>query len=152
MSEPERTRYADRGRRAFGVIAADRSKPGEYGLNPGLNCDSVGGVNKAVVKRRVPREKLTQLGALGVLLLLGGLALAGPSGLLAWGENVAMLEQRQDRIAHLSAERDELKNRVALLDLNHADPDLVGELLRRNLNVVHPDEVVLELQPPQGAH
>lgn len=112
----------------------------------------MGAVNKTVVKRRVPREKLTQLGALGVLLLLGGLALAGPSGLLAWGENVALLDQRQGRIAHLTAERDELKNRVALLDLNHADPDLVGELLRRNLNVVHPDEVVLELQPPQGAH
>jgi cell division protein FtsB len=105
-------------------------------------------VNKDVAKRRVPREKLTQLGALGVLLLLGGLALAGPSGLLAWGENVALLEQRQEQIAHLAAERDELKNRVALLDLNHADPDLVGELLRRNLNVVHPDEVVLELKPP----
>jgi cell division protein FtsB len=108
-------------------------------------------VNKAVVKRRVPREKLTQLAALGLLLLLGGLALAGPSGLLAWGENVALLEQRQDRIARLTAERDELENRVALLDLDHADPDLVGELLRRNLNVVHPDEVVLELEPPEGA-
>jgi cell division protein FtsB len=77
--------------------------------------------------------------------------LAGPSGLLAWGENVALLEQRQDRIARLTAERDELENRVALLDLDHADPDLVGELLRRNLNVVHPDEVVLELEPPEGA-
>jgi cell division protein FtsB len=106
-------------------------------------------VNKAVIKRRVPREKLTQWGALGVLLVLGGLALAGPSGLLAWGENVAQLEQRQDQIARLTAERDELKNRVALLDMNNADPDLVGELLRRNLNVVHPDEVVLELKPPQ---
>jgi cell division protein FtsB len=126
-------------------------KTSEYGLNPHLNCDSVGGVNKVVVNRRMPREKLTQLAALGVLLLLGGLALAGPSGLLAWGENVALLEQRQDRIAHLTADRDELKNRVALLDLNHADPDLVGELLRRNLNVVHPDEVVLELKPNQGA-
>lgn len=106
-------------------------------------------MNKAVIKRRVPREKLTQWGALGVLLVLGGLALAGPSGLLAWGENVAQLEQRQDQIARLTAERDELKNRVALLDMNNADPDLVGELLRRNLNVVHPDEVVLELKPPQ---
>ena len=108
-------------------------------------------MNKAAAKRRVPREKLTQLAALGVLLLLGGLALAGPSGLLAWGENVALLEQRHDRIAHLTAERDELKNRVKLLDLDHADPDLVGELLRRNLNVVHPDEVVLELKPVQNA-
>lgn len=95
----------------------------------------------------MPREKLAQWGALGVLLLLGGLALAGPSGLLAWGENVALLEQRQSQIAHLAAERDELKNRVALLDPDHVDPDLAGELVRKNLNVVHPDEVVLELKP-----
>lgn len=120
-------------------------------MNPNLNCDSVSSVNKAVIKRRVPREKLTQWGALGVLLLLAGLALAGPSGLLAWGENVALLEQRQERIAHLTDERDELKNRIALLDVDHADPDLVGELLRRNLNVVHPDEVVLELKPQHDA-
>lgn len=104
-------------------------------------------MNKPAAKPAVPREKLTQWGALAVLLLLGGLALAGPSGLLAWGENVALLEQRQARIAHLTAERDELKNRVALLDPDHVDPDLAGELLRRNLNVVHPDEVVLELKP-----
>lgn len=94
----------------------------------------------------MPREKLTQWGALAVLLLLGGLALAGPSGVLAWGENVALLEQRQAQIAALSTERDELKNRVALLDPDHVDPDLSGELIRKNLNVVHPDEVVLELK------
>lgn len=104
-------------------------------------------MNKAVANRRMPREKLTQMGALAFLLLLGGLSLAGPSGVLAWGENLSLLEQRHAEIARLSAEREELKNRVALLDLDHADPDLVGELLRSNLNVVHPDEVVLELAP-----
>ena len=34
----------------------------------------------------------------------------------------------------------------ALLDPDHVDPDLSGELIRKNLNVVHPDEVVLELK------
>jgi len=91
------------------------------------------------------REKLAQMGALGILLLLGGLALAGPSGMLAWGENLSLLDERKARIAVLSAERDELQNRVALLDPNHVDPDLAGELVRRNLNVVHPDEVVITL-------
>ncbi|OYZ43953.1 MAG: septum formation initiator, partial [Novosphingobium sp. 16-62-11] len=28
-------------------------------------------------------------------------------------------------------------------DPRHADPDLVGELLRSNLNVAHPDELVI---------
>lgn len=108
-------------------------------------------VSKVAAKNRMPREKATQLGALAALLLLGGLALAGPSGVLSWGENIALLEQREARIAQLSAERDELKNLVANLDPDHADPDLVGELIRRNLNVAHPDEVVLELAPADGS-
>ena len=44
------------------------------------------------------------------------------------------------------AERDDLRNRVTLLDPRHADPDLAGELLRSNLNVVHPDEMVMLLK------
>lgn len=89
--------------------------------------------------------KLAQFGALAILLLLGGLALAGPSGLLAWSENLSTLEQRKAQLQALSEERDELRNRVALLHPNHVDPDLAGELIRRNLNVVHPDEVVIKL-------
>ncbi|MEB3414860.1 septum formation initiator family protein [Alteriqipengyuania sp. WL0013] len=83
--------------------------------------------------------------ALAYLLGLGGLALAGPSGLLAWNENGALFEKRQAEIEELTATRDELANRVALLDPRKADPDLTSELLRRNLNVVHPDEIVVEL-------
>lgn len=93
----------------------------------------------------LPREKLTQGLALAILLLLMALAIAGPSGLLAWGENARLLEQRQARIAELVEERDALKNRVDLLDPAQADPDLVGEQLRQNFNVVHPDELVLIL-------
>ena len=91
------------------------------------------------------RERLARGGAFACLVLLAGLALAGPSGVLAWSENLALLEKRQARIVHLQADRDELKNRVALLDPRHADPDLVGELLRKNLNVAHPDEGVVTL-------
>lgn len=64
---------------------------------------------------------------------------------MAWNENVHLLDRRQAELAKLEAERSELKNRVALLDPAHADPDLVGELLRSKLNVAHPDEVVVEL-------
>lgn len=91
------------------------------------------------------RERLARGAAFACLVLLAGLALAGPSGVLAWSENLALLEKRQAQIAHLEADRDELRNRVALLDPRHADPDLVGELLRKNLNVAHPDEVVITL-------
>ncbi|MBD3728468.1 MAG: septum formation initiator family protein [Sphingomonadales bacterium] len=93
----------------------------------------------------LPREQLVQAIALGVLLLLGGLAIAGPSGLLSWSENLKKRDVRKGEIARLESQIGVLQNRVELLDPNHADPDMVGELLRSNLNVVHPDEVVLTL-------
>lgn len=92
---------------------------------------------------RLPRESLTQTTALIVLLVLGAIALVGPSGVLAWTENAHALERNQREIARLTVLRDRLQNRVGLLDPRHADPDLVGELLRRDLNVAHPDEVIL---------
>jgi|SRR5690606_20658405 len=104
-------------------------------------------MNTVITKREVVREKLARFGALGVLLVLAGLALAGPYGLLAWGESIATLEQRQERIDRLEAERAELQNLVTQLDPDHVDPDLATELVRRNLNVAHPDEYVLELEP-----
>jgi cell division protein FtsB len=92
---------------------------------------------------KLPRESLTQTLALMALLVMGAVAIAGPSGVLAWTENARLLDQRQKEVAQLSAERDRLQNRVNLLDPRHADPDLVGELLRKDLNVAHPDEMVI---------
>ena len=94
-------------------------------------------------RARVPRENVSQAVALVAVLLAGGMGLAGPSGVLAWSENSRVLIERQNEVKRLAAERDELKNRVDLLDPRHADPDLVGELLRSNLNVAHPDEMVI---------
>lgn len=91
------------------------------------------------------KKGMTQGVALGCLLLLGGMALAGPSGLLAWSENNRLLAQHHKELKQLRAQRDDLKNRVVLLDPRHADPDLAGELLRSNLNVIHPDEMVMLL-------
>jgi len=86
------------------------------------------------------------LSALAVLLLITGMAVAGPSGLLAWSENLRLLEQRQKEVQQLTQERNELHNRVALLDPKNTDPDLAGELLRKDLNVVHQDEMVMLLK------
>ena len=93
-----------------------------------------------------PKDQLRQFLALGGLLLMTGFAVAGPTGLLAWSENATLLNQRHAQIAMLTEERDDLRNLVDGLDPDAADPDLVGELLRRNLNVVHPDEVVITLE------
>lgn len=91
------------------------------------------------------RERTIQFLALGWLLLLGALALIGPYGLLAWGEQGALLEQRQERITLLREERAVLANRVDLLNPDNVDADLASELVRENLNVVHRDEYVIDL-------
>lgn len=95
---------------------------------------------------KLPRENTTQVLALMCLLAMAGFAIAGPSGLLAWGEQTRLLDARNKELAQLKVERDDLRNRVSLLNPNHADPDLAGELLRSNLNVVHPDEMVMLLK------
>jgi len=92
---------------------------------------------------------VSQTFALVALLVLAGVAIAGPSGVLAWSENSRLLKERKVELAQLAARRDELRNRVDLLDPRHADPDLVGELLRKNLNVAHPDEYVIEIERPR---
>lgn len=92
------------------------------------------------------KEQAKQGAALALLLVLGGFAIAGPTGLLAWSENLATLEAREARIAELTARRDALSNRVELLDPEAADPDLASELVRRNLGVLHADEVVITLE------
>jgi cell division protein FtsB len=94
---------------------------------------------------KLPNEGMTQGFALLALLLLGGLAIAGPSGILAWSENQRLLDLRKEQMAELEVERQVLRNRVELLDPGNVDPDLAGQLLRDRLNVAHPDEMVILL-------
>ncbi|GMN01418.1 septum formation initiator family protein [Erythrobacter sp. MTPC3] len=96
--------------------------------------------------RRPPREQLRQGLALFALLILTGFAIAGPTGLLAWSENAQALEVSKARIAHLTEKRDALRNRVDLLNPEAADPDLASELVRRNLGVLHADEVMITIE------
>lgn len=94
---------------------------------------------------RPANEQVKQGIALAVLLLLTVLTIAGPTGLLAWGEHSEALDKRRAQIAKLTQERDALQNRVELLDPDAADPDLIGELLRSQ-NVVHSDELVVTIE------
>ena len=89
------------------------------------------------------RTGKVETGIATVLVVLGGFALAGPAGLLAWSENLSLRDERQAELAELRAERDALRNRVALLDPDGVDPDMAGELIRGQLNVVAPGEVIV---------
>lgn len=90
-------------------------------------------------------NNVRQVSPLVALLFLLVISLAGPSGVLAWSEYNRTLAEQQAELTKLQAERDELKNRVALLNPRNVDPDIAGELLRKDLNVVHPDEMVILL-------
>lgn len=94
---------------------------------------------------RLANERLTQGVALACLLAMGAWVLFGPSGLISWSENSRLLIERQKELQQLTAETNVIRNRVALLDPNHIDPDMASQLLRTNLNVVNPDEMVLLL-------
>jgi len=100
----------------------------------------------ATLRKPDRRLDIVQLGALAWLLLLAGLAFAGPYGGIAWAESLAALHDHEDRIASLRQEQAVLANRVELLDPGHVDPDFSSELVRRNLGVAHPDEYVIELE------
>jgi cell division protein FtsB len=103
-------------------------------------------MNRSSQRPPVIRQWLGKLAVAAFLLGLGALALAGPYGVIEWGRQNALLEKREAQIAALEKQRAELGNRVELLDRDNADPDLVTELLRRDLNVAHPDEYVIELK------
>ena len=73
-------------------------------------------------------------------------AVLGPTGIIATRESKAELQQKQQEYAVLDKKRAELKNRVDLLDPKRgADPDMVDELVRKQLNVARPDEVIVPL-------
>lgn len=100
---------------------------------------------KSATHPKLAKERVTQALALACLLVMGAWITIGPSGILAWSENSRLLEERQKQLQQIVAQRDVMKNRVALLDPAHVDPDMASQLIRSDTNMVHPDEKVLLL-------
>lgn len=92
------------------------------------------------------RAALAPAAGLIVVAFFGGYALFGPNGALAWGDYSRRLVIKRTELQRVEQQRDVLRNRVALLDPRHADPDLVDELTRRDLGVVRPDEIIIRLK------
>jgi cell division protein FtsB len=83
--------------------------------------------------------------ALIVVGTFAGHAIAGPNGILAWGGYHRALKERQAELTQLDAERTQLKHHSDLLDPRKADPDMADELVRKDLGLVRPDEVIISL-------
>jgi cell division protein FtsB len=84
--------------------------------------------------------------ALIVVGTFAGHAVAGPNGVLAWGGYHRALQERQAELAELDRQRAQLKHHSRLLDPNKADPDMADELVRKDLGLVRPDEVIIPLE------
>jgi cell division protein FtsB len=102
----------------------------------------VGGSNRIfALIRRVAMQALAVI----VVGTFAGHAIAGENGILAWGSYHRALVQRQAELAQIEQQRAELKHRSDLLNPNKADPDMADELVRKNLGLVRPDEVIVPL-------
>jgi len=75
-------------------------------------------------------------------------AILGNSGLLSLPEYRAQQKELRVKAQYLAERRENLTHKVALLSTKGADPDLAEEMIRENLGLVRPDEVVVPL--PKG--
>lgn len=96
--------------------------------------------------RRTLRGAAVPAAVFTVLAFFGGYAVLGPNGVLAYGDYKQQLVRRERDYQLLDQRRAVLKNRVALLNPDHANPDMVDEMVRKELNVAHPDEVIVPLR------
>ena len=84
-----------------------------------------------------------------MLIVLGtfaGHAIAGPNGVLAWGGYHRALKERQAELTEVQRQRAQLRHHSKLLDPRRADPDMADELVRKDLGLVRPDEVIIPLE------
>jgi len=92
--------------------------------------------------------KRSALPALALIIVgtFAGHAVAGPNGIMAWGGYNRALKERQAELAEIEQERARLKHHSRLLDPNKADPDMADELVRKDLGLVRPDEVIIPIE------
>jgi cell division protein FtsB len=102
----------------------------------------MGGTNRIfALIRRVAMPALAVI----VVGTFAGHAIAGPNGILAWGSYHRALKERQAELSQIETERAQLRHRSQLLDPKKADPDMADELVRKDLGLVRPDEVIVPL-------
>ena len=89
------------------------------------------------------RPALVQVLAASLLLYFGYHLVQGDRGLFAWWQVNDRLERAEAELGKLHLKRQILRRRVALLQREHIDEDMLDEQVRRMLNLVRPNEVVI---------
>lgn len=100
-------------------------------------------------KKSSLHKLLLPLGSIAVLGYFGYHSFNGDYGI--WSRDRMQREALglQAELADLQAQRATLERRVALLRPSSLDPDMIDERARLNLNVLHPDEVLINLAASQ---
>jgi cell division protein FtsB len=75
-----------------------------------------------------------------------GYAVVGDNGILSLGDYRTLKAEKAIELAQLEEEKARLSHRAALLNPRSADPDLADEMVRSELGVVRPDEVIIEIK------
>jgi cell division protein FtsB len=103
---------------------------------------------KASSRNPLQLVKRALLPAIGLLIIANfvGYAVVGPNGVLSWGDYRRAKVERAAQLARLDAERVQLAHRASLLDPRRADPDLADEMVRSQLGLVRPDEVIIPIE------
>jgi cell division protein FtsB len=98
------------------------------------------------------RSRVLVMPMLGLALTgyFGHNLVEGNRGLHGWVRLTRELHAAQDGLATVSAERAALEHRVSHMRPDHVDPDLLDAQVRKTLDVVAPNEVVI-LNPPAAA-
>ena len=95
------------------------------------------------------RKLLLPLGAVAVMAYFGYHSFNGDYGI--WSRDRMNREAigLEAELESLKAQRLALQERSRLLRPDSLDPDMIDERARSNLNVLQPDEVVIDLAAPQ---
>jgi cell division protein FtsB len=99
-----------------------------------------------IVLREMRRRGRVLVGPVLGLALTGYFAyhlVEGDRGLRAWLRVTQELRITKENLATVAAERTALEHRVSHLRSDHVDPDLLDTQVRRTLDVVSPDEIVI---------
>lgn len=92
--------------------------------------------------------KRAALPALAFLIIANflGYAIIGSNGILSLGDYRRLKAEKVVEFARLEEEKERLAHRAQLLDPRRADPDLADEMVRSELGLVRPDEVIIAIE------
>jgi len=97
--------------------------------------------------REHARPVTTKVLAVGLVVYFAYHIVEGDRGLIAWLRLDGKLAEAETRLATLHIKRQRLERRVALMRRQHVDEDMLDEQVRRMLNLVRANEIMIYDSP-----